>query len=215
MPFPDIEELIRQGRFGAAEELIFAFSADAEGEGLLELAERLSDLAGEYGRLGRVEDAVRARDRLSALEAEGAELALSRADVSVINAWLDSGCCPEAAEIFKGMAGPALDGGPLPEGELQRLALVALANILGALADERDLAGAEGLFPVFRGKSWDPANSDLAALSALNAVILYVHAGRMEEAGRIAREMEGYGDDEVTRSYSARARKIVSDLGSG
>ncbi|MDR3153026.1 MAG: hypothetical protein LBW85_01850 [Deltaproteobacteria bacterium] len=212
MAFAEIERLLREGRLGAAEELILAFSADASGEDLALLAGHLADLAGEYARLGRVEDSARARGLLGELAGGGEELLRARADVALINAWLDQAGTPEALELLRGMPGFPPAGGALPEGELQRLVLTAFVNILSALADGRDVSGAEELFGEFWGKAHEPANSDLMALAALNAVIVRVHAGRAREAAALAAELEGYGEGEETRRYCARASKIVNDL---
>ncbi|MDR1037821.1 MAG: hypothetical protein LBT40_15055 [Deltaproteobacteria bacterium] len=213
MAFPGIEELLNQGRFGAAEELILAFSADCEGDDTLLLAGHLADLAGEYSRLGRAEDAARARDILLDLEGEGLELHQARAGVSLMNAWIDQGDSGEAMEVFRGMPGDPMGASPHPDRELERLVMVAYVNLLSALADARDLGRAESLFGSMRARGASPENSDLLALAALNAVILLVHADRKAEAQALALEMEGYGDGEETRRYCASARKIVSGMG--
>ncbi|MDR1040865.1 MAG: hypothetical protein LBR80_12030 [Deltaproteobacteria bacterium] len=213
MAFPGVEDLLKTGRFGAAEELIMAFTADAEGEDRELLAAHLAELAGEYSRLGRVDDAARARSVLLEIAGDALPVTRARADVSLINAWLDQGGCLEALELLRDMPGAPLGPGPLPEGELQRLVMVAAVNVLSALADERNLAEAEALFGALRGKGFAAGNSDLMALAALNAVIVFTYAGRRAEAEEVAREMEGYGKGEETARYCAMARKIVSGMG--
>ncbi|MDR2612193.1 MAG: hypothetical protein LBG06_04965 [Deltaproteobacteria bacterium] len=212
MPVPGIHELLAEGRLGAAEELILAWSADSCEDVRADLAEHLTVLAGEYARLGRIEDAARACERLADLAGEGCGLALprARADVSLINALLDRGEGTEALAILRRMPGNPLDGGAPPAADLRRLALMAAVNVLSALADEGDLSGAEALFWALRERPRDPANLDLMALAALNAVILYVRTGRVPEAAALAREMEGYGDAEEPRLYRERARRMVA-----
>ncbi|MDR1313233.1 MAG: hypothetical protein LBQ12_05935 [Deltaproteobacteria bacterium] len=212
MPFPDIEDLIRQGHFGAAEQLILAFSADAEGVDRALLAGHLAELAGEHSRAGRTEDTARALNLIKDLGGQGLELPLARAGLSLMNAWIDRGASPEAASVLNDMPGGPLVGPPHPDPKLERLLFVGCVNLLSSLADQRDIEEAEALFQAMGKRGMSPENSDLFALAALNLVILYVHAGRPSDADALAREMEGYGDGEEAKEYCARARKILSGL---